>query len=957
MNPVEIEKKWQRKWENAGVFNAEPNEKKKFFIIFAYPGVSGFLHVGHMRGFTYADIIARYKRMKGFNVLFPAGFHASGLPSVTLAKRIERGDREIISMLRNAGMDEKTIIGLAEPVNVVKYFSKVYMDNYWRRFGFSIDYRRAMSTISPGYKKFISWQFKKLNEKKLLIQKPHFAPFCPNCGPVAVDPSETDISKGGNSEVLPFTLLFFKIKNMILPASTLRPETVFGVTNIWLNPDAEYVKVKYNNNTWIVSREASVKLGHQKNIEIAGPIKGSEMIGKKCVAPVVNREVLILPSNFVDPNIATGVVMSVPAHAPYDYIALEEAKKKDLGRYSISKEDIENIKPISLIKTENEVFPAESKNEKHFCERRENEVFPAVEVCRRMEIKSLDDREKLEEATNIVYKKEFHSGILKENCGKYAGLKVSETKGKLQNEFTEEGVADTMLEFSEPVVCRCGENVVIKSIPNQWFIKYSDIELTEKSKKRAEKMTIKPKEYQNEMMNVLDWFGDRACVRQGNWLGTEFPFEKGWIIEPISDSTLYPMYYIISKYVNSGELKDEDMNEDFFDYVFLGEEKKHSKIAEKIRNDFQYWYPLDINLGGKEHKTVHFPVFLMNHVAVLPEKHWPKGIFAHYWVTQKSGKISKSKGGAEPIPDAAEKYSVDGMRLYYSHVGSSNVDIEWAPDAVLNYKSRMEKILALTDQLLEFQQENKTSIDSWFLSRINRRIGKITDALENYDLRDAANEIFFGIYFDVKWYLKRGGRNKKIIMEMIDNWARLMCPFTPHTAEEIWEKTGRKGFVSCAEYPLSDEKRIDENSENAETFLRNMIEDANEILKVTNITPKRIIIYTAPEWKRKMFELAVVLRKNLEMKNLMKEAMKNKDIKLHSKEASKYAQKLIQDMKKIGDEKHQLIDEKILLINAKDFIEKELNSKIEVYSADEKCYDPKGRAKNAEPFRPAIYVE
>ncbi|MCG2826769.1 MAG: class I tRNA ligase family protein, partial [Thermoplasmatales archaeon] len=377
-----------------GVFNAEPNDRKKFFIIFAYPGISGFLHVGHMRGFTYADVIARYKRMNNFNVLFPAGFHASGLPSITLAKRIERGDEETINMLRNGGISDKTITELTDPVNVVKYFSRIYIENYWKRFGFSIDYRRSMSTISHGYKKFISWQFKKLNEKKLLIQKPHFAPFCSNCGPVAVDASETDISKGGNAEILDFTLLFFKIDDMIMPASTLRPETVFGVTNMWLNPDVEYVKIKYNNNIWIVSREASVKLGYQKNIEVVGSIKGSELIGKKCVVPVVNKEVLILPSDFVDPDIATGVVMSVPAHAPYDYIALEVIKKKDLSSYNISKEELENIKPVSLIKTEND--------------------FPAIEVCKKMEIKTLDDREKLEEATNIVYKKEFHSGVLKE---------------------------------------------------------------------------------------------------------------------------------------------------------------------------------------------------------------------------------------------------------------------------------------------------------------------------------------------------------------------------------------------------------------------------------------------------------------------------------------------------------------------------------------------------------------
>lgn len=936
MNYAEIEKKWQSRWEATGVFNAEPNDRKKFFIIFAYPGISGFLHVGHMRGFTYADVIARYKRMNNFNVLFPAGFHASGLPSITLAKRIERGDEETINMLTRAGLSEKEINELKNPLNVVKYFSSIYIENYWKRFGFSIDYRRAMSTISPGYKKFISWQFKKLNEKKLLIQKPHFAPFCPNCGPVAVDASETDISKGGNAEVLDFTLLFFKVDDMILPASTLRPETVFGVTNMWLNPDVEYVKIKYNNNIWIVSREASVKLGYQKNIEVVGSIKGSELIGKKCVVPVVNKEVLILPSDFVDPDIATGVVMSVPAHAPYDYIALEDIKKKDLSSYNISKEELESIKPVSLIKTEND--------------------FPAIEVCKKMEIKTLDDREKLEEATNIVYKKEFHSGVLKENCGKYAGLKVSETKEKLQNEFIKKGVADVMFEFSEPVVCRCGEKVVIKIIPEQWFIKYSDTKLTEESKRHAEKMMIKPKEYQNGIMNVLDWFGDRACVRQGNWLGTDFPFEKEWIIEPISDSTLYPMYYIISKYVNTGELKIEDMNEDFFDYVFLGKNGNVQEIAEKIRNEFDYWYPLNINLGGKEHKTVHFPVFLMNHVAVLPEKHWPKGIVAHYWVTQKSGKISKSKGGAEPIPDAAEKYSVDGMRLYYSHIGSSNVDIEWSSDAVMNYKSRMEKIWVLINHLLEFQKENHSSVDSWLLSRINRKIEKITGAFENYDLRDAANEVFFGIHADVKWYLKRGGSNKKIITEIINKWIRLMCPFTPHTSEEIWEKIGGKGFVSSAEYPLFEKEKIDDVAENSEEFLKNTIDDISEILNVVKIKPNKIVLYTSPGWKRKMFKTAVGLGKNLEMKDLMKEAMKDEDIKMHSKEAPKYAQRLVQEMKKTGFEK-QLLDEKNLLINAKNFIEKEFNSKIEVYSADEKCYDPKGRAKNSEVFRPAIYVE
>ena len=170
-------------------------------------------------------------------------------------------------------------------------------------------------------------------------------------------------------------------------------------------------------------------------------------------------------------------------------------------------------------------------------------------------------------------------------------------------------------------------------------------------------MNLFPEEYKREMPGVLDWFEDRACIRKGSWLGTEFPFKKDWIIEPISDSTLYPAYYIISKFVNEKKITPGEMTEEFFDYVFLGKGKAKNEIWNDIKEDFDYWYPVDINLGGKEHKTVHFTVLLMNHVAVMSEAKRPKGIFVHWWVTQKGKeKISKSKGGVEHIAEAATKY-------------------------------------------------------------------------------------------------------------------------------------------------------------------------------------------------------------------------------------------------------------------------------------------------------------
>ncbi|MEM2934746.1 MAG: class I tRNA ligase family protein, partial [Candidatus Thermoplasmatota archaeon] len=314
MDFEEIEGKWQKKWYEEKIYEAKKERGKKFFIHFAYPGISGYLHVGHMRGFTYADIIARYKRMQGYDVIFPAGFHATGLPAVSLAKKVAQNDEKTIEYLQRNGCPEEVIKKLSDAKEVVKYFSNVYVENYWKRFGFLIDYTRLMDTISDGYKKFIQWQFKKLMEKNLLLQKPHFAPFCPNCGPVAVDKSETDISEGGDAEILEFVVIKFKFDGKILPAATLRPETIFGVTNMWINRDEKYVIARIGKEEWILSEKGFKKLSFQfENVEKVGEIKGKEIVGKKCIAPIINREIPILHASFVDVNIATGVVMSVPA--------------------------------------------------------------------------------------------------------------------------------------------------------------------------------------------------------------------------------------------------------------------------------------------------------------------------------------------------------------------------------------------------------------------------------------------------------------------------------------------------------------------------------------------------------------------------------------------------------------------------------------------------------------------
>ena len=934
-NYTKIENKWQNQWFQNNLFMAKKQSNKKFFIHFAYPGVSGYLHVGHMRGFTYCDIIARYKRMIGFDVLFPAGFHASGIPSIGFAKKVERKDKKTINDLKEYGVSDNLIKKLIDPIKVVDYFSEVYIQDYWKKFGFLIDYSRTMSTISDGYKKFIQWQFYKLKENNLLIKKPHFAPFCSNCGPVAVDKSETDILKGGSAETLEFTTIKFKMNDgTILPAATLRPETIFGVTNMWINPDVVYIKVKINDETWILSQEAADKLSFQidnfKTLE--QKVKGKELIGKTCKIPMIDREIPILPGAFADPKVATGIVMSVPAHAPYDWIALVESK--------------EDIQPITIIDV------------KGFG------TNPAKEVCDNLGIKSQIETEKLDIATEEVYKKEFHTGYLNENCGIYAGISISDIKDTVKNDLISKDEAFIMREFSEEVVCRCGGNVVIKNIPDQWFIKYSDEGLTETSKKHAEEMNIFPDEYKNEIPGVLDWFDDRACIRKGSWLGTEFPFKKEWIIEPISDSTLYPAYYIISKYVNELDIKPDEMTEEFFDFVFLGKGKPNKPIWEKIKKDFDYWYPVDINLGGKEHKTVHFPVFLMNHVAIMPEEKRPNGIFVHWWVTQKGKeKISKSKGGAEHIAEAASTYGVDGMRLYYSHVGSPFVDIEWNKEAVLKYKNRVANIFNLINQLQNLKDNENKNLDNWLKSILQKTIKKTNDAFDSYDLRVATNEIFFECQKNLQWYINRGGSNKKVLGKYIENWIRLMTPVTPHLSEELWHMEN-KTFVTNEPFPSFNPKDISEKDEVGEYLLSEVVSDISEILKVTKIKQKKICIYTAPKWKYYIMQKAIELadKGKLDIGLLMKDVMAKPDTRKLGQEISKYAGKISGEIKKLNeyDKKRYLTDisEDSYLKESVDYLKKIFSCEICIFNSDEKdIYDPSNKKRFSVPLRPAIYIE
>ncbi|MHC1577724.1 MAG: class I tRNA ligase family protein, partial [Candidatus Methanospirareceae archaeon] len=350
-NFKQVEAKWQRRWEESGIFDAEPRGgAKKFFLTVPYPYTSGPLHIGHGRTNTVGDIIARFKRLQGYNVLFPMAFHVTGTPILAIADSISKSEGEVVKLYKeyvsiyeggdaaSAARVEETVRSFTDAARVAEFFAARISEDF-KRMGYSIDWRRKFNTTEPIYNKFVEWQFKKLYDKGVIKKGKYPITFsAADNSPVGED----DIEEGDTNKVsiVEQTTVKFEVSDgsgSYLVAATLRPETIFGVTNLWVNPTAKYVKVKVRvragEEIWWVSKEAAEKLSYQREgvavLEGETEEEGGFFLGKVVKVPVAGggREVPVLPASFVDADVGTGVVYSVPAHAPYDYIALEDLKR------------------------------------------------------------------------------------------------------------------------------------------------------------------------------------------------------------------------------------------------------------------------------------------------------------------------------------------------------------------------------------------------------------------------------------------------------------------------------------------------------------------------------------------------------------------------------------------------------------------------------------------------------
>ncbi len=954
-----LEDKWQTEWQKAAIFESDPDpSRSKCFVTFPFAYMSGPLHVGSAFTAVRIDVYARYMRMRGYNVLYPWAWHWTGKTVAGAAERIRMGDEEFIRPIREVdGVPEEELKKFVDPAYMARYYTNVNRDAV-KRLGMAIDWRREFhtSSLNEPFSKFVTWQYLRLRERGYVIKGTHPVVWCPK------DESPTgdaDRLEGEGVRPEEFVLMKFKMGEVFLPCATFRPETIYGVTNLWVNPEGSYVEAKVNGERWIISKTASQKLQNQlKQVRIIRELKGLELLGKKCVDLILGRELPILPGSFVNTENASGLVYSVPAHAPFDWLALRDIQRNPaaLEKFHINPSEVLAIKPISIISVGG------------------YGEYPAIEIVDRMGLRDQNDP-RAEEATKEIYKAEFHEGILKDECGPYSKQKVAEVKQGLLRDFRSKGIADVIYELPQKVVCRCTTECVARVLEDQWFLKYSDPDWKALAHQAISKMEFYPEEARNWFNGVIDWLQDWPCARKTG-LGTPLPWTSGWIVETLSDSTVYMAYYAVSKFVNAGMIRAEQLPPEFFDFVFYGIGSSElltrqtgidTKLLEKIRQEFLYWYPVDLRNSGKDLVGNHLSFFIFHHVALFEQRFWPRAIGVNGFMLLEGRPIHKSQGNFIPIWKACDEFGADAVRSAALLAAEGMDDPDWRFENVREIKARLEAFAHLVEENTVRRDEStsKGHLEKWLISRICARTRLVSEAIEKLKTRTALSATIYDVWNDLRWYERRSEKpNSEIVRRFILAWVRLLAPFSPHLAEELWKIMGQRGFVSAAEWPKFDEAEIDERSDELEELVKHTLEDTQEIIATTKITPKKVHYYTAAQWKWRVYTEALERAESRPdtLDALIREMI---DVKSPSpKDLPKFAAKIIKQARTMPPDlrkrkiKMAEIEEKMALVEAQKFFARELKSEVEVHGEEDAVlYDPRGRAKVAEPYRPAIFVE
>ena len=954
-NPQELEADWRERWAAEGRYEpdptttADPDEAESTFITVPYPYPSGGMHIGHARTYTVPDVYARYRRQQGDDVLFPMAWHVTGTPIIGAVERLEKREQKQMSVLQDTyNVSDAVLSDLETPMGYARHFIEEHYKTGMQSLGLSIDWRREFTTNDDRYSKFITWQYETLKERGRLEKGLHPVKFCTEQeNPVTTH----DLLEGEDVEYQEYTLVKFTQGETTVPMATLRPETVRGVTNAYINPDSQYVEATVDGETWIISVEAAEKLELQDHaVEIDREFAGEEFVGERVTNPVTGDEVLVLPAEFVDSDSATGVVMSVPAHSPDDYLALQEAKADTdrLESYGIDPNEVEAIEPVPILDVDG------------------YGEIPAKDAVESAGITDSNDPD-LKEVTQDVYNAEFHTGRLHEEYGEYADELIEDVRDELAAAYREDGAFGAMYDFPEPVISRAGGKVVV-AYQDTWFLTYNDEDWKAEAKRVVDQMDTTPENTRGEYDHTIDWLNEWPCIRNYG-LGTRLPWDDSFVIEPLSDSTIYMSYYTIAHRLR--EIPVEDLDGDFFDALFYGEEAVDGEVDERaldLREEWQYWYPVSQRFSANDLISNHLTFYLFHHAELFDQSQWPEGITIMGMGLLEGEKMSSSKGHVVLPGKAIGEYGADTVRFFLLNSAEPWQDYDWRADQVAGVEKQLTRFWNRAQQLIEREEPtidpetDLEHIDRWLCSKLQETIEQVTRAVENSETRSASQAAFYGFDEHLKWYRRRADLDRPSAQwthrYVLETRLRLLAPFIPFMTNELHEQlTGTP--AEDAPWPEADSEWQSARTETEERQIERLTDDIQDILTVTEQDPETIRVYVAADWKQSVFE--TVRETGTNVGQVMGEVMGDPDLRERGNEVNDLVQELVELVRGLDDDVLAVmdeVDEVSTYETAVAFLEREYDATIEVYAEDgDEIEDPENRASKAIPFRPAIHIE
>lgn len=871
-----IEREIQQKWDTEKVFevNASDLEKQtskgKYFVTFPYPYMNGRLHLGHTYSLSKCEFAVGYQRLKGKICLFPFGLHCTGMPIKACADKLKREielygyppdfpdeeEEEEVNVkiediiikdkakgkkskaaakaasskyqwgiMESLGMSDEEIVKFSEAEHWLDYFPPLAIQDL-KRMGLKIDWRRSFITtdVNPYYDSFVRWQFLTLRERNRIKFGKRYTIYSPKDGQPCMDhdrqtgegvgPQEYTLIKLKVLEPYPSKLSGLKGKNIFLVAATLRPETMFGQTNCWVRPDMKYIGFETaNGDIFICTQRAARNMSYQgftKDngvVPVVKELMGEEILGASLSAPLTSYKVIyVLPMLTIKEDKGTGVVTSVPSDSPDDFAALRDLKKKQAlrAKYGIRDDMVLPFEPVPVIE-----IPDFGN-------------LSAVTLCEELKVQSQNDREKLAEAKEKLYLKGFYDGVMLVDG--FKGQKVQDVKKTIQKKMIDAGDAFIYMEPEKQVMSRSSDECVV-ALCDQWYLDYGEENWKKQTSQCLKNLETFCEETRRNFEATLDWLQEHACSRTYG-LGTRLPWDEQWLIESLSDSTIYMAFYTVAHLLQGGNLRGQaesplgirpqQMTKEVWDYVFF-KEAPYPKTQipkeklDQLKREFEFWYPVDLRVSGKDLVPNHLSYYLYNHVAMWPEQSgkWPVAVRANGHLLLNSEKMSKSTGNFLTLTQAIDKFSADGMRLALADAGDTVEDanfVEAMADAgilrLYTWVEWVKEMLANWDSLRSGPAT--TFNDRVFASEMNAGIIKTDQNYEKMMFKEALKTGFFEFQAAKDKYreLAIEGMHRDLVFRFIEVQTLLLAPFCPHLCEHIWTLLGKPGSIMTASWPV-----------------------------------------------------------------------------------------------------------------------------------------------------------